>query len=266
MAAPVRSTSDHLIPSAGVDIAVRDHAGDGPAVVLLHGGGRTMEDWRPVVPPLVEAGLRVVTADLRGHGRSGPALWSWPAALDDLTRVVDHRGLEAPAVVGHSLGGLVAALWATGHPECPLAANLDGHTNPTGPFDGLTEEESLAARDVMRAFLDTSLEEAADPALTRLVAELGDLDLFGTYRATRCPLLVVSTARLGAEELLPADVAAAFEAYKRGFARELAAVAASTPLLSLATIPTSHDVHLEAPAEVAEMIIRRVSGHEPVAG
>jgi pimeloyl-ACP methyl ester carboxylesterase len=250
------SWSDHVVSRGGVDIAVRDHGGEGDAVVLLHGGGRSMDDWRLVTPLLAEAGVRAVTVDLRGHGRSGPALWSWQDALGDLAAVIDHLRLDQPAVVGHSLGGIVAALWATRHPRCPLTVNLDGHTNPTGPFD-LDPEAARAAEETMRDFLDEEVRRAGDPALARLVAELGDLDLFATYRAARCPLVVVQSAALGLEELLPPEVATAFGAYHRGFARELAAVAAATPLLSVVDVPTGHDVHLEAPGQVADLILRR---------
>src|SRR4051794_38152531 len=227
--------SEHTVISGNVELAVRDHGRSGDAVVLLHGGGRSMEDWRLVVPPLVEAELRVVTVDLRGHGRSGPGLWSWEAGLKDLAAVVEERRLERPAVVGHSLGGMVAAVWATRHPECPLAVNLDGHTNPTGPFEGIDPD---AARRTMREFLDRSLEQRGDPALTRLVAELDALDLLATYRATCCPLVVVSAARLGGEGSLPAEVDEALAAYRRGFGRALTAVAADTPLLTLVDLPT----------------------------
>jgi pimeloyl-ACP methyl ester carboxylesterase len=249
--------ADHLLSSGGVDIAVRDHGGTGPAVVLLHGGGRAMDDWRLVTPLLSAAGLRVVLADLRGHGRSGAAFWDWEDALGDLGAVIEHRKLERPAVVGHSLGGLVAALWASRHPECPLAVNLDGHTNPTGPFEGADPE---AAERTMRDFLDRSVQDAGDPALARLVAALGVLDLPATYRAARCPLLVVSSAGREWDELLPPDVAEAFAAYRRGFARQLADIAAITPRLRLLDVETGHDVHLETPDEVARMITDRLAG------
>jgi pimeloyl-ACP methyl ester carboxylesterase len=248
--------SESTVSSHGIDIAVRDHGGNGRAVVLLHGGGRTMDDWRAVVPKLTEEGLRVVTADLRGHGRSGPGLWSWDAAIDDLTTVIAQTGLEDPAIVGHSLGGMVAAVWAARHPECPLAVNLDGHTNPTGPFEGADPE---AARRTMREFLDASLQSAGDPALTRLIEEFDALDLLGTYAATRCTLAVVSTTGTGMEQLLPPEVAGAFAAYRRGFARELTSVAATTPLLALMDFATDHDVHLEAPDDVARLILDRLT-------
>lgn len=258
MSAPVGpSPSAHVVPSGGADLAVREHGGDGPAIVLLHGGGRTMDDWRLVTPRLTGAGLRVVAADLRGHGASTPAPWSWRDALDDLAAVIDHRGLDRPAVLGHSLGGIVAALWATFHPECPLAINLDGHTNPTGPFD-LEPDAARAAEATMRGFLDAQVRQSGDPALAELVEALGSLDLFATYRAARCPLVVVASTGTGMEDLLPPDVAQVFPAYRRGFARDLAAVEASTPLLSVVDVPTDHDVHLEAPDRVADLVLDRL--------
>jgi pimeloyl-ACP methyl ester carboxylesterase len=58
-------------------------------------------------------------------GCDGP--WEWEAVLDDLEAVIDHFGLADPAVVGHSLGGMVAGMWTRRHPDCPAAVSLDGH-------------------------------------------------------------------------------------------------------------------------------------------
>jgi pimeloyl-ACP methyl ester carboxylesterase len=99
--------------------------------MLLHGGGRSSGDWDGAAVRLRALGRRPVALDLRGHGSTATADWSWDLALSDIAAVVDALGLIRPAVVGHSLGGMIAALWAAAHPDCPLAANLDGHGNPT---------------------------------------------------------------------------------------------------------------------------------------
>ncbi|MGW4397227.1 alpha/beta fold hydrolase [Amycolatopsis nivea] len=204
----------------------------GKAVAALHGGGgRSMHDWDHLVPLLPE--FRIVTYTFR------PGPWNWRQALTDLAGVIRHFGLDRPAVVGHSLGGMLAALWAAEHPECPLAVNLDGHTNPTGP--------------VLRAFIDEQVRLSDDPDLGALIAAFDELDLIATYRATRCPL-VVSSMRPDAEMMLPEDVGVAFARYRKEFGEQLAAAAAGTPLLSLHEKDTGHDVHLEAAEEVAGLI------------
>ena len=62
------STGGHAI-AAEVPIAVRDYGG-GTDVLLLPGSLRTLDDWRLVVPLLLDAGLRVTAMDPRSHGRS----------------------------------------------------------------------------------------------------------------------------------------------------------------------------------------------------
>lgn len=218
-------------------------------ILLLHGGGRTSEDWAQVVPLLEVNDHRPVAINLPPM-----AEFTWDGALEGVAKTA--AGLDNPAVVGHSLGGIVCALWATRHPECPFAINFDGHTNPTGPFAGLTPEQELTAGEAMRAFLD---QAAGDPGSARIVEQLGALDLFEVYRAARCPLLVVSSTRPDFEEMLPPDVGEAFAAYRRGFGAELERAAAATPMLTITELHTGHDMHLEAAEEVARLILHMVA-------
>src|SRR5688572_16803475 len=83
---------------------------EGPAVLLLHGGGQTRWAWGSTARALGSAGMRAVAMDLRGHGESGwcPAGdYRLHAFAEDLQRVSAAMG-GAAAVVGASLGGLVA--------------------------------------------------------------------------------------------------------------------------------------------------------------
>ncbi|UQA93308.1 alpha/beta hydrolase [Streptomyces halobius] len=110
----------------GVELAVRDYGGDGPAVLLLHGAGRTLLDWDQVAPLLTER-HRVFAMDLRGHGRSGDGPWTFDTVLGDVTAVLERLGAPDAVVAGHSLGGMIAALCLEHNGRTPAAVNLDGH-------------------------------------------------------------------------------------------------------------------------------------------
>ncbi|MBO1330449.1 alpha/beta fold hydrolase [Streptomyces sp. VRA16 Mangrove soil] len=101
-----------------------DVVGEGPLVVLSHGMGTWRADFRHLVPVLVDAGYRVVNADMRGHGESstgwasvtGKRAISRTDVAGDLLGVVRHFGGPA-TIVGHSLSGGAATIAAALAPE-----------------------------------------------------------------------------------------------------------------------------------------------------
>ena len=124
--------NDRLIDGGELPIAVRDFGGELAPLVLLHGAGANLASMTTLARAL-RPRHRVITVDLRGHGRSGDGSWTWDAALGDLAAVVVQMELRSPAIVGHALGGMIAALWGERHPECPGVVNLDGNPPPTSP-------------------------------------------------------------------------------------------------------------------------------------
>lgn len=103
------------ITADGVTIAY-DTGGAGPDVVLVHGITDERGDWAPIVARLV-ADHRVTTLDLRGHGASGDADdYGALAMAADVAAVLDAVGIDAPVLVGHSLGAVVVTAVATARP------------------------------------------------------------------------------------------------------------------------------------------------------
>lgn len=92
--------------------------GEGPPLVLVHGLGGTIENWRALAPSLA-ARHRVLVPDLPGHGSSGllPEARDVDALAEAILAVVDAESVADAVWVGHSLGGVVALRSAALRPE-----------------------------------------------------------------------------------------------------------------------------------------------------
>jgi len=82
--------------------------GDGPPVVLVHGLGGTIENWRALAPTL-SVRHRVLVPDLPGHGGSAPLpeARNVDALAEAVLGVADSEGVGGAVWIGHSLGGVV---------------------------------------------------------------------------------------------------------------------------------------------------------------
>ena len=138
-----------------------DESGEGPVVLLLHGGLGDSGLWEPVVPLLAER-FRTLRSDLRFYGRSsGPFVpWSWQ---DDAIGVLDALGVERAALVGLSLGGKLALDIALAHPErlwavAGVAPGLGGHSGDPYSEEQDARYEAAAAQGDLEAAMEIDFE------------------------------------------------------------------------------------------------------------
>jgi pimeloyl-ACP methyl ester carboxylesterase len=94
-------------------------AGEGPAIVLVHGITSSSNVWVELMKDLVEAGHSVIAPDLFGHGASAKpkgdySLGAYASGVRDLMGLL---GYDSATVVGHSLGGGIAMQLAYQFPE-----------------------------------------------------------------------------------------------------------------------------------------------------
>jgi 3-oxoadipate enol-lactonase len=82
---------------------------DGPALVFINSLGSDIRIWQEVAPAFSDR-CRVVLYDLRGHGLSDapPAPYTMDDHADDLLALLDHLNIESAALVGLSVGGMIA--------------------------------------------------------------------------------------------------------------------------------------------------------------
>jgi len=99
-------------------------SGSGAPLLLIHGLTESRRMWDPLLPALASTHT-VLAVDLPGHGESGPGAGYAPNAMaDEVAAVVRAVGMDAPTVVGHSLGGIVATVYAATQPSLRVL-NID---------------------------------------------------------------------------------------------------------------------------------------------
>lgn len=150
-AAPVGGVDDAFFDSAGVRLRYVVQ-GEGEPVVLLHGISRTAEhDWiQTGVLPALARQFQVLALDQRGHGRSDKPVGTdayGVQMVEDVARLLDHRGLTRVHVVGYSMGGRIALKFLATHPERVQSVVLVGS-------GGVLEEEDAAVFRALAAELD----------------------------------------------------------------------------------------------------------------
>ncbi|AQP44867.1 alpha/beta fold hydrolase [Tessaracoccus flavus] len=241
---------------------------DAPPLVLVHGLTDDGTCWPDAVERWRDT-WQIISIDQRGHGRSPrfteDQYGDSPAILrDDLSKVLS--GLAQPAiVVGHSLGGLVAARSAQSHPELVRALVLEDPAKPSG--------RNRPSRTFSRGQLEFVEAVTADPEaeVTRMRAEtpwseselaawapakarvdrgylahglyLGDAAWETMFDGLRVPTLIVGP--VGGEMLPDASLIA-------------------NPLVSVIEVPDAgHCVRRDAPAAFHAVVDRFLEQHRP---
>ncbi len=211
----------------GLHVLVWGREGD-PTAVFLHGNGGHAHWWDPLVPALVP-GWRLVAPDLRGHGESE---WAEPPRYRiedfaaDLDVVLAALAPGRVVLVGHSMGGRIAAWYAAHHPEqmdglalldsrmepvdrraasvwrARVAGQRHGRGYPTraaslAAFRFVPDEPGVPPAVVADLAHHAVVERAPEDwtfRFDRAVLSLegdGAGDLFGLLRRVRCPAIVL---------------------------------------------------------------------------
>ena len=105
-------TQRFLVPVSGGELAVFQYGnGTGEPVLLIHGVTSSNRAFQLFADSLIQRGKAPFAVDLRGRGDSNtlPAPFGMRQHAQDMAAVIDHFGWTQPDVIGHSMGGFVAA-------------------------------------------------------------------------------------------------------------------------------------------------------------
>ena len=197
-----------------------ERRGAGPAVALIHGLGLNRAMWQWQLPALMPH-FEVLSYDLLGHGESAKPSGTPDLALfsGQLLRLLDACGLEQAAIVGFSLGGMIARRFAIDHPDrCQALVILHSAHDRThaereavrrrvrqarasGPsvtvdaalerwFTPACRDKNPALMAMVRDWLLAN-DTAVYPDIYRVLAE-GDAELATGIESIRCPTLVMT--------------------------------------------------------------------------
>ena len=125
-----------------------------PTVVFIHGAANDHSVWTLQSRYFAYHGWNALAVDLPGHGKStGKPLASIPAAAAWITRVLDAAGAGKAALVGHSMGSLIALETAARHPDRVLRLALVGSAAPmpvSEPCSAPRKPTTMSPRDDQR--------------------------------------------------------------------------------------------------------------------
>jgi len=128
----------------GLEHSVLEWGGGADTALLLHGYMDAAANWEAVASRLAAAGLRVVAPDMRGFGESPRApegsYYHFADYVADVAGLVVELAREPVLLVGHSMGGTIATLYAGAFPErVARLALLEGLGPPAGELESLPD-------------------------------------------------------------------------------------------------------------------------------
>jgi pimeloyl-ACP methyl ester carboxylesterase len=184
---------DTVTTRSGARLFVRDW-GSGAAVLLLPGWAMSSDLWATVMLRMDEAGLRAVSFDRRGHGRSSdPGPMDYDTLADDLHDVLEALDLRACTVVAHSGAGGEVLRMITRHGAsrigrlvlvgATLPAPMASETNPGGMPPAAFAAVERQLRDDLDGWIDQNAEPFCPGASGRTIAWLAAMVQGASRRA-----------------------------------------------------------------------------------
>ncbi len=144
--------------------------GEGQPFIILHGFLGMSDNWKTLGNKFSEAGFQVHLVDQRNHGRSfHDDEFNYDVLAEDLKRYCDSYQLENVILLGHSMGGKTAMLFATLYPKLVSQLLVADISPRFYPIHHDTILNGLSTLD----FSEIKSRSQADKVLSNYVSEVG---------------------------------------------------------------------------------------------
>jgi pimeloyl-ACP methyl ester carboxylesterase len=152
---------------AYMDVAPRG-AANGHTAVVLHGNNFAGFYFKAIIDGLTQEGFRVIVPDQIGYGRSSKPIapYSLSSQARNTYLILQHEKIERAMVIGHSMGGMLAARIATQYPKSVERLVI---YNPIGLTDGRFDRPMQAIEESYRQTLKSDYPQIRN-SLSRYVA------------------------------------------------------------------------------------------------
>lgn len=263
----------------------------GPRVLALHGWLDNAASFMPLAAHF--EGLDFIALDLAGHGHSGhrapPAQYYFTDNLFDLDSALDALDWEACHLIGHSMGGAIASLFALAAPERVLSITLldalgPPSEEPAGTAGRLRRSLESLRRPPRRLKVYASLDAMAaarianaddlDAGAARLICERAARPVAGGFEWRTDPALHwVSPVLMTEQQVLaclgqlraPVLTLTALPHARWFSAEQIRRRAAAIPHGVHDTVEGNHHFHMDRAANIGERILRFILDHRPTA-
>lgn len=258
---PVR---EHRVSVAGTSLAVQ-RRGNGPPLLLIHGGGEDADMLGTQADSLAVAGFEVVTYDRRGTGRSGRDDWPGGGAdrhADDAAGLLRALTLGPALVVGVSSGGVIALDLAARH-----RGLVERVVAWEPPAVGIVPDGDLITAEIMapiRAHLRDHPDDLVGAQAILLSTIVGfpvvvDDPAFAAARANAAPMILdeptITLKRFAPETLRQARITIALGNSPLELISDAARQFERWTACAVVVVDASHEVYLTDPVVLTRLVI-----------
>ncbi|MEU6217879.1 alpha/beta fold hydrolase [Streptomyces sp. NPDC047022] len=237
--------------------------GDGVPLVFVHGWTANRHRWDHQLEHFSQK-RRVIRLDLRGHGESGGSgARTIEALARDVLALLDHLEVDRFVLIGHSMGGMIAQTVALAHPERVERLVLVGSISRMVYSRGRALLMSASTKVPFKLFIAANIQRAFAPGYPReeireyikgssatprevvmtCYGAMRDFDVLDRVGEIRVPTLIVH----GYHDIqLPV--------------RQMLRMAKAYPDAEVRIIDAGHELPVEKPAELTEVLDRFLTG------